>query len=117
MVTDEYWSITGEAGEGTLMTFSPDPAKNPAAKPIVDKFLAAGFKPEGYTLYTYGTIQVFAQAAEKVGSTDLDKLLPVLKSEKFDTVLGNIGFDQKGDVTAPGYVLYRWTKGTYDYAN
>jgi branched-chain amino acid transport system substrate-binding protein len=40
----------------------------------------------------------------------------VLKSEKFDTVLGNIGFDQKGDVTAPGYVLYRWTNGTYDYA-
>jgi branched-chain amino acid transport system substrate-binding protein len=117
MVTDEYWSITGEAGEGTLMTFSPDPAKNPAAKPIVDKFLTAGFKPEGYTLYTYGTIQVFAQAAEKVGSTDLDKLLPVLKSQKFDTVLGNIGFDQKGDVTAPGYVLYRWTNGTYDYAN
>jgi hypothetical protein len=26
LVTDEYWEITGEAGAGTLMTFSPDPA-------------------------------------------------------------------------------------------
>src|SRR5690606_8704983 len=25
LVTDEYWAITGDAGEGTLMTFSPDP--------------------------------------------------------------------------------------------
>lgn len=27
LVTDEYWSITGDAGAGTLMTFSPDPRK------------------------------------------------------------------------------------------
>ena len=30
LVTDEYWQITGDAGNGTLMTFSPDPRKNPA---------------------------------------------------------------------------------------
>lgn len=116
LVTNEYWGITGDAGEGTLMTFSPDPAKNPAAKPIVDKFLAQGYKPEGYTLYVYGTIQAFAQAVEKAGSTDPKKVAKVLKSDKFDTVLGKIGFDKKGDVTAPGYVVYRWSKGNYDYA-
>lgn len=115
LVTDEYWSITGDSGEGTLMTFSPDPAKNPQAKPVVDKFLAQGFKPEGYTLYTYGTIQAFAQAAEKAGSTDLDKIIEVLKGEQFETVLGSIGFDDKGDVTAPGYVVYEWKDGEYDY--
>jgi branched-chain amino acid transport system substrate-binding protein len=115
LVTDEYWSITGDAGEGTLMTFSPDPAKNPEAKQVVDKFLAKGFKPEGYTLYTYGTIQAFVQAVEEAGSADLDKVIEVLKSKKFDTVLGNIGFDAKGDVTAPGYVVYEWKDGKYDY--
>ena len=115
LVTDEYRAITGDSGEGTLMTFSPDPAKNPDAKPIVDKFLEQGFKPEGYTLYTYGTIQAFAQAAEKAGSTKLEDLIKVLKSGEFDTVLGNIGFDEKGDVTAPGYVLYEWKNGVYDY--
>ena len=61
LVTDEYWSITGPSGEGTLMTFSPDPARNPEAKPIVDKFIAQNYKPEGYTLYTYGAIQAWAQ--------------------------------------------------------
>ena len=116
LVTDEYWKITGDAGAGTLMTFSPDPRKNKAAEPLVQRFRDANYEPEGYTLYTYGAIQAWAQAAEKAGSVDTDALIKALRGEKFDTVLGNIGFDDKGDVTAPGYVWYVWDSGQYDYA-
>jgi branched-chain amino acid transport system substrate-binding protein len=38
-----------------------------------------------------------------------------LRAMQFNTVLGKIGFDKKGDVTAPGYVMYEWKKGKYDY--
>ncbi len=34
-----------------------------------------------------------------------------LRLNKFATVLGDIGIDGKGDVTAPGYVWYVWYKG------
>ncbi len=115
LVTDEYWKITGDAGTGTLMTFSPDPRKNAVAAPVVAKFRAQKYEPEGYTLYTYGAIQAWAQAVEKAGSTDLDKTIASLRSNKFETVLGSIGFDGKGDVTAPGYVWYIWKNGQYDY--
>ncbi|MEE9291029.1 MAG: ABC transporter substrate-binding protein, partial [Alphaproteobacteria bacterium] len=115
LVTQEFWNITGKLGEGTLMTFSPDPRKNPKVAPLVAKFKAQGFSAEGYTLYTYGAIQVFAQAAERAGGTDAAKLRKQLHGSKFDTVLGTIGFDAKGDVTAPGYVFYEWKGGTYDY--
>ncbi|MCF8507007.1 MAG: branched-chain amino acid ABC transporter substrate-binding protein [Caulobacter sp.] len=116
LVSLDYWSITGPAGEGTLMTFSPDPARIPANKDIVEKFVKQGAHPEGYTLYTYGAMQAWAKAAEKAGSIEPKKVAEVLKKEKFDTVLGNIGFDAKGDVTAPGYVMYEWKAGKYDYA-
>lgn len=116
LVTDEYWKITGTAGEGTLMTFSPDPRKNPAAAEVVKKFRAQKYEPEGYTLYTYGAIQVWAQAAEKAKSTGWKKVADTLRKGKFNTVLGTIGFDKKGDVTAPGYVFYVWKNGKYDYA-
>ncbi len=115
LVTDEFWKITGPAGEGTLMTFSPDPRKNPVAAPLVKKFRNQGYEPEGYTLYTYGAIQAWAQAVEKAGSTDTGKVVDSLRANKFETVLGSIGFDGKGDVTAPGYVFYKWSGGTYDY--
>jgi len=115
LVTDEFWKITGDAGQGTLMTFSPDPRKNAEAAPVVEKFRAMNYEPEGYTLYTYGAIQAWAQAVEKAGTTDLNKVIASLRKNKFDTVLGNIGFDMKGDVTAPGYVWYIWKGGQYDY--
>ena len=115
LVTQEYWQITGKIGEGTLMTFSPDPRKNAAAAPVVQRFRAAGIEPEGYVLYTYAAIQAWAQAAQQAGSTDFDKIVGTLKNGEFDTVLGRIGFDAKGDVTAPGYVFYEWRQGTYDY--
>ena len=115
LVTDEFWKITGDAGSGTLMTFSPDPRKNPEAAPVVKKFRDGGYEPEGYTLYTYGAIQAWAQAADEAGSTDTGKVVNALRVGKFNTVLGNIGFDKVGDVTAPGYVWYEWKNGTYDY--
>jgi branched-chain amino acid transport system substrate-binding protein len=115
LVTAEYWQITGDAGEGTLMTFSPDPRKNPDAAPVVKRFRDAGIEPEGYVLYTYAAVQAWAQAAEQAKSTDFDKMIASLNKNKFNTVLGDIGFDDKGDVTAPGYVFYEWSKGSYDY--
>lgn len=115
IVGQEYWTITGKAGQGTLMTFSPDPRRNPIARDVVSRFQARGYEPEGYTLYTYGTVQVFVQAVERVGSTKPDALIADLKSGRFDTVLGKIAFDEKGDVRAPGYVVYEWRDGRYDY--
>ncbi|MGE0844949.1 MAG: branched-chain amino acid ABC transporter substrate-binding protein [Flavobacteriaceae bacterium] len=115
LVTDEYWQITGDAGEGTLMTFSPDPRKNPDAAPIVEKFRAAGVEPEGYVLYTYAAVQAWAQAAATAGSTDFDAVVKALDDGTFKTVLGDLSFDDKGDVTLPGYVFYEWKAGKYDY--
>ena len=115
LVTDEYWSITGDAGSGTLMTFSPDPRKNPDAAPLVEKFRAKGIEPEGYVLYTYAAMQAWAQAAEAAGSTDYDAVVKALNEGTFKTVLGDLSFDDKGDVTLPGYVFYEWKDGKYDY--
>ncbi|MDX6751493.1 branched-chain amino acid ABC transporter substrate-binding protein [Geminicoccaceae bacterium 1502E] len=113
LVDAQYWQITGPTGEGTLMTFAPDPRKSEAAAKVVEQFRAQGFDPEGYTLYTYAAIQIFKEAAEKAGSTELDALNEALKSTSFETVLGTIQFDQKGDVKEPKYVMYRWHDGEY----
>ncbi len=111
LATDEYWSITGAAGEGNLMTFTPEPRAIPQAQGVVAEFKQAGYDPEGYTLFTYAAMQVFAEAAKKAGSTKLDALSKVMHSTKFDTVLGTLGFDKKGDVIGLGYVVYVWHNG------
>jgi branched-chain amino acid transport system substrate-binding protein len=113
LVDNEYWKITGAAGQGTIMTFAPDPRKAPTAKGIVEKFRAQGYDPEGYTLYTYAAIQVWAAAAEKTKSLDVDKLSAVIKGNKFSTVIGDLQYDKKGDVSNAKYVFYIWDNGEY----
>ncbi len=117
LVTQEYWGVTGDAGEGTLMTFSPDPRKAAEAADIVKKFRDKGIEPEGYVLYTYAAIQAWKQAVEKAGSIDPEKVINALNSTEFSTVLGKFKFDEKGDPNLPPYKFYKWSKGTYEQIN
>ena len=114
LITQEFWSITGDAGEGTLMTFSPDPRKNPAAAEVVKRFKDKGIEPEGYVLYTYAALQAWKQAAEKAKSVEKDDIVKALNDTEFDTVIGKFKFNEKGDPNLPPYALYRWSKGTYE---
>ncbi|MFD1328772.1 branched-chain amino acid ABC transporter substrate-binding protein [Mycoplana ramosa] len=112
IVSNELASIAGDAVNGTLMTFAPDPRKNPAAKEIVEKFRASGFEPEAYTLYAYAAVQVIAEGAKAAGGTDAQAVAEAIKSKgPFKTAIGELGFDEKGDITRPDYVLYTWKKG------
>ena len=111
--TQEFWSITGPAGEGTLMTFSPDPRKNPAAAEVVKRFKDKGIEPEGYVLYTYAAVQAWEQAAEKAKSVDSAEVVKAMNDTEFDTVVGKFKFDEKGDPNLPPYAVYRWSNGTY----
>jgi len=114
----EFASITGPAAEGTLFTFGPDPRNNPAAKAIVEKFKARNIDPEGYTLYTYAAMQVWSQAAAKAGTTDPKKVMDAIKAGAWDTVIGKIEIDAKGDIKQLDYVVYKWDdKGGYTEIN
>ncbi|RKK03590.1 branched-chain amino acid ABC transporter substrate-binding protein [Pseudoroseomonas wenyumeiae] len=114
LVTNEFWQIAGAAGEGTLMTFASDPRKRPTAAEVVGRFRAKNVDPEGYVLYTYAAVQIWADAAKKANSTDPKKVSEVLKSGgPWNSVLGPISFDKKGDVTVPDYVFYVWKNGSY----
>ncbi len=94
---------------------SPDPRKNAEAAPVVKALEAAGKTAEGYALYTYAAIQTWADAVKAAGSTDFEAVTGALNGGNFDTVLGKLSFDDKGDVTLPGYVWYEWKGGKYDY--
>jgi branched-chain amino acid transport system substrate-binding protein len=114
----EYASITGPAGEGTLFTFGPDPRNKPTAKAIVAKFKANNIDPEGYTLYTYSAMQVWSQAVKKAGTMDPKKVMDTIKAGAWDTVLGKIEIDAKGDLKQIDYVVYKWdAQGNYTEIN
>jgi len=112
ITSDEFASVGGPGVEGTLMTFAPDPRKRAEAKAVIEKFRAKKFEPEAYTLYSYAAVEIIKQAAEAAKSLDPKKVAAQIKTgQKFKTVLGELSFDKKGDITRPDYVMYVWKKG------
>jgi branched-chain amino acid transport system substrate-binding protein len=114
LVTREFWQIAGPAGEGTIMTFAPDLEKRPQAAEVVKEFKDKGIEPEGYTLYSYASVQIWAEAAKKAGTVDPHKVADELKKDgPWPTIIGPITFNAKGDVEGPSYVFYIWKDGNY----
>mgnify|MGYP006285633955 CR=1 FL=1 len=107
----EFAAVGGPGVEGALMTFGPDPTKRPQAAAVVKAFEAKKINPESYTLYSYAAVQLIKQAAEQAKSLDPKKVAEVLHSGKsFDTVIGPLSYNAKGDRTDADYVVYVWKK-------
>ena len=113
ITSDEFASVGGPGVEGTLMTYGPDPRKRPEAKEAVEKFRQKKFEPEAYTLYSYAAVQILKQAIEAAKSLDPKKVAEKIHSGmNFKTVIGDLKYNKKGDVTRLDYVMYVWKKNS-----
>ena len=112
--SEEFRLVAGAAAEGTLFTSGPDPRNFPTAQDVARRFRERGFEPENFTLYAYASVQTWAQAVERAGTLGYDAVIEALHAHEFDTVLGTIGFDAKGDVYGfEPFVWYVWHDGDY----
>lgn len=111
--TSEFWSIAGPAGEGMRFTDASSAVNFTSAKSVVEKFRAANYEPEGYTLNSYAAIQAWAAAADIAESTDAARVAAALHSRTIPTVIGDLAWDGKGDLTHVNYAWFVWHKGQY----
>jgi len=111
---EDFWLIAGDAAEGTEMTHLMNAMRHPAAARVVAELAVSGADPAGAELYAYAAVQAWAQAAEAVQTTDATRIAEVLRAQRFRTVLGEIGFDEKGDVHGyEPFTWYVWTNGKF----
>ena len=113
LVVREFWAVAGDAGENAYFTFVKDPRRNPLAADVLSRFSDSGKVPEGYVLYTYAAVEAWAEAAKRAGTLDAENVASVLHGQSFETVIGKLTFDAKGDVDLPSFEVYRWSKGDY----
>jgi branched-chain amino acid transport system substrate-binding protein len=111
--TEDFSLIAGTAGEGTLFTSYRDPSSNSVAAAILERARERGIVPNYRVLYSYGAVQAWAAAVERAGSLDSKAVITALHSHEFETVLGRIRFDEKGDVLPSGFEWFVWTNGEF----
>jgi branched-chain amino acid transport system substrate-binding protein len=89
---------------GTLMVGLPEPAQI-AAPEAIAALKGREIVPEGYVLPAYAAVEIAAAAFAGIGTQTVTEKLA---SGEFQTALGEIRFDPKGDLAENPYRLFRF---------
>ncbi len=104
-------SIAGPAVEGTLMTLPADFSADANNAKIVQAFKDKGRDPSGtFQMPAYTAMVVIAEAIKGAKTDDPAKVGEYLHANTFDTPIGKVGFDKKGDLTNFKFVVYESKK-------
>ncbi len=107
----EFGKLGGAATNGVLMSFPPKAEDDPKNAALVKKFRDGKYEPAGYTLFSYAAVKVWAEAATKAKSTDAAAVAAALRQGTYQSAVGPLAFDQKGDIKNPVYDIYVWKDG------
>jgi len=114
LLADPFWTSAGVNGENTLVSFPIDPETSNEAKHLSADMKTLNQATDGPFFPAYAAVQLFAAAAEMAGAHGHSGLASVLKSgDSFDTVLGPMRFDAKGDGLDLRFNWYSWNNGVY----
>jgi len=103
-------AIAGPAIEGLLVTLPSDFTKLPGNKDIVKAFHDAKRDPDGaFQMPAYAAVQVLAKSIEAVGE-DPVKVADYLHKNSFDTAIGKVEYDAKGDLKDFEFAVFKWDK-------
>lgn len=112
--SDTFINVAGADAEGAYASGPMDTTKNPLSiKAKEEHKKAYASDPGSFYENAYAAALVTVNAIQKAGSTDLAALKKVLQSDKVDTPLGNIYFDEKGDAIGVGFSIYQVKDGKF----
>jgi branched-chain amino acid transport system substrate-binding protein len=107
-------NTVGKNAPNLYVTFGKDYHGRPGADAFIKAYTDEFHQEEGaYSVYGYDAANVLFTAMTKAGTTDADKVAVVMKSQPFDTILGKIEFNEKGDVKQSGYVIWTIKDGKF----
>jgi branched-chain amino acid transport system substrate-binding protein len=106
LIDKELIKTAGMNAEGTFLTFGPDPAKVPSAKSFLERYKQLHGEPGPYSIYGYDACNVLLAGIQNAGSAEFKEVTGHLHANKFDTAMGTIAFDAKGDIKGSYYVMW-----------
>ena len=118
-----FWNDTNGAADGipSLAVATPNVAVTARTKPFVEAFKAKFGTPPAYTGYTaYDEVYIIAEAIQRAGSTDPDRMVDELEKTNFEGTIGRVQFFGKDDEFTHGLkygpdnvngLVFQWQDG------
>ncbi|MCL4558042.1 MAG: branched-chain amino acid ABC transporter substrate-binding protein [Deltaproteobacteria bacterium] len=109
----EFINIAGSAADGTYATFGPDINSVGTARPFIERYRKLYGEPGPYSIYSYVAANILLDAIKGSRTTAPEQVVNYLHTHTFDTALGTIQFDGKGDVIHSPYVIWQVRNGHF----
>lgn len=101
--------IAGEASEGLYVTLPPAFETDPRNADLVAAFKAKDQDPSGpFVMPAYTAVELIADGIKGADSSDPYDVAEYLKANSFDTPIGKVEYDEKGDLNDFNFVVYNW---------
>jgi branched-chain amino acid transport system substrate-binding protein len=110
----EFRDIAGAAGEGTIFTGRRDTGRGAGEGQVLRELRAQGQGRRPTSLASYAAVQVWVQAVERAGIPDPAAVARALHGGRFETVLGRVAFDAKGDLEGAAWQWQVWRDGDHE---
>lgn len=109
-----YKGKFGAAAEGVVSLGGIDPSDEKVKAYIAKHASVTGKEPDRWASFmTYAGLQALQQAIEKAGTLDKEKVNEVLRTGTFDTVLGQISFDNESRQVPNIFTVGQWQNGEF----
>lgn len=108
VANDDLVAIAGPAVEGLLVTLPADFTKMEGNEQIIEHFNTYKRSPNGaFNMPAYAAVQIIAQSIEAVGE-DADAVADYMHNNTFNTAIGVVEYDEKGDLKEFEFAVYKW---------
>ena len=118
LLDKDFAQVAGPGAEGTLMTLAPAPPRLPEPRGAAKAPRSA--EAEMFAAGAYAAVEVIRRGIEGARSAEPARVAAFLHGgAPLRTVLGEIAFDARGDLTRPPFAVYAWRKlpdGRLDFA-
>jgi branched-chain amino acid transport system substrate-binding protein len=101
------------AGDALAVMLSWTPLPVGAAARKAEPLMQLGREARSIALQAYAAAEVWSQAVTDQGANDGAKIAAALSSKEFETVIGRLRFNERGDATIPSYALHVWRNGAW----
>ena len=109
-----FIKVAGKYAEGVYATGPMDTTRNPMAIAAIEEHRKTyGSDPGAFFLNAYAAATAMLEGIQIAGTSDFDALSKTLRSNYFETPLGRISFDERGDAIGVGFAVYQVQDGQY----
>jgi branched-chain amino acid transport system substrate-binding protein len=109
-----FIKVAGKYAEGVYATGPVDTTQNPMAIAAIEAHRTAyGSDPGAFFLNAYAAVTAMLEGIQIAGTTEFDALSKTLRGNYFETPLGRISFDARGDAIGVGFAVFQVQNGEY----